>query len=170
MWIVASLRTTTLRQNILSLSNLPAKRGKSIWSSEEGRTENEGCTVILVLHLESSIYKGQKRRFERKLENFFDKVLSFFFGSGRTIVYSITHNTSDVETLSPLLSSYFFFNTLFSILFSCLFSSWLPPSLGSLINLFLNLSISIFTTVNLYSRLSQLKTVRFCLVHLWIFD
>ena len=76
MWIAAYPSPTTLRQNILSLSNLPAKRDKSIWSSKEGRTENEGLTGILLPHLEPSIYKGLKGRFERKMENLFDKFFS----------------------------------------------------------------------------------------------
>lgn len=55
MWVATYPRKTTLRQNILSLSNLPAKRDKSIWSSKEGRTENEGLTGVLLQQLESSI-------------------------------------------------------------------------------------------------------------------
>lgn len=70
MWIVVYPRRTTLRQNILSLSNLPAKRDKSIWSSEEGRTAYEGRTTILLLHLESNIHKSLKGRFEMEVGEF----------------------------------------------------------------------------------------------------
>lgn len=52
MWTAAYHRTA--RQDILSLSNLPAKRDKSISSSRSG---NRGLPASLFLHLETCFYK-----------------------------------------------------------------------------------------------------------------
>lgn len=137
MWRAAYPRTTTLRQNILRLSNLLAKRDKSIWSSKEGSTENEGLTGIRLLHSESCIHKGLKRRTEGEFENLFDK---FFlsYGSGCTIVCGITYTVSVVETLSPLHSSYVTTLCFPFYLRISIFLSWFSPSLSFRINLFLN--------------------------------
>lgn len=113
-----------------------------------------GVPVFFYCIWNPTLTKDSKGELKWKLENLSDKVFSFFCGSRRTIFFIVSQATQVM--LKPYLLPFFFY-TLFSILFSCPFPSWLPPSLSSLINLFLNLSTSIFTTVNLYSRLSQLK-------------
>lgn len=66
MWIEAYPWTTTLGQNILSLSNLPAKRDKSIWSGTEGTTENESLTAILFAALGMQHLQRTEREMEGK--------------------------------------------------------------------------------------------------------
>lgn len=102
MWTAAYHRTTTPRQDTLSLSNLPAKRDKSISSS---RTGNQGLTwfsfpafgdfletfgEIWRLHSQSA------KRFEWKSANVFANILIFlstflWFWIYWTIVWGIIH-------------------------------------------------------------------------------
>lgn len=102
MWTAAYHRTA--RQDILSLSNLPAKRDKSCSSSRSG---NQGLTCFPLPAFGNLLFQNTKR-FEWKWVNLFGKrpyifflLLSFYYW---TIVWIITQT----ETFFCLLSVLFF--------------------------------------------------------------
>lgn len=131
----------------MSLSNLPAKRDKSISSSRSG---NQGLTCFSLPAFGNLLLQNSKR-FEWKLVNLFGKCSYFFFLFLSfyywTIVWIITH-TETLSSFQQLLSNTNFLSSFCAFLQSCL-----PPLLHSLINLFPNLSTStlplFLTTVNL---------------------
>lgn len=134
----------------MSVSNLPAREDKTIWSSEEGRTGNEGLTRILFPSFGLRHLKRTKKKkittFEWKLEICLTRF--FYFFSSLSLRCPIRPQRSVLSTCNVRPAETLALHSPALIL---VLDFFLPPSLthpfplSSLINLFLNLSTCILS-------------------------